>query len=80
MTKEELAYELRKQYEEAKVNEAAMQVHLFGIEHGKEIKESRYLASDIVDLSGIGKGYTAELSKGIKLSDKVIIKGENSHE
>ena len=74
MTKEEMAKELKERYESANINEATMQIHLFGIEHGAEIKKKRYKAKDIVSKAGLGSGYVAELSKGIKLSDKVVSK------
>ena len=71
MTQEDLALILRKRYDEAKRNEAAMQVHLFGIEYGQEIKKSGCKISDIVSLAGLDKGYVAEVSKGVKLSTVV---------
>lgn len=78
MTKEELATKLCKRYEGAKINEAAMQVHLFGIEYGNEIKKENIKISDIIELAGIGKGYAAELSKGVKLSNRVTLKEEDN--
>ena len=74
MTIEEFSIELRIRYDEAKINEAAMQIHLFGIEYGLEIKKEKYKVADIIKLSGLGKGYAAELSKGIKLSGHVVVK------
>ena len=68
MKQEELAAILRARYEAAKRNEATMEVHLFGIEYGDEIKANGYKISDIVELAGLDKGYVAEVSKGIKLS------------
>lgn len=76
MTEIELARELRRRYDTAKINEAALEIHLFGIDFGKEIREQKHNVSHIVELAGIGKGYAAELSKGIRLSGKVIRKGE----
>ncbi len=48
-----------------------MQVHLFGIEYGEEIKQGEYKISDIVALAGLDKGYVSEVSKGVKLSTVV---------
>ncbi len=74
MEKEELAMILRERYDKAKRNEASMEVHLFGIEFAKEIQEGNYPVIELVELAGIGKGYAAEVSKGIKLSEHVNIK------
>ncbi len=69
-----IARELKKRYDKAKINEATLQIHLFGIEYGRIIKENGYKPKDIVTIAGLGSGYAAELSKGIKLSDKVTKK------
>ena len=71
MTEEELGQKLREMYDTAKRNEAACQVHLFGIIYGREIRERRFAARNIIQTAGISLGYTAELSKGIKLSKYV---------
>lgn len=71
MTQEDLAKILRQRYDCAKRNESAMQVHLFGIEYGEEIKQGEYKISDIVALAGLDKGYVSEVSKGVKLSTVV---------
>ncbi len=71
MKQEELAEILRQRYEAAKRNEAAMQVHLFGIDYGEEIRNRGYRIVDIVELAGLDRGYVAEVSKGVKLSSVV---------
>lgn len=71
MKQEQLAIILRERYEAAKRNEASMQVHLFGIDFGEEIRECGYKISDIVRLAGLDKGYVSEVSKGVKLSSIV---------
>ena len=76
MEKEQLAGILRERYEKAKRNEASMAVHLFGIEYANEIQEGRYPVSELVELAGIGKGYAAEVSKGMKLAPHVKITEE----
>ena len=68
MKQEDLAAILRSRYDAAKRNEATMEVHLFGIEYGEEIKAQGYKICDIVALAGLDKGYVAEVSKGVKLS------------
>ena len=77
MTRRELADILRSRYESAKRNEAALAVHLFGIDYAKEIRTNGYKAKEIVEEAGMERGYAAELSKGIKLADHVIhVEGE----
>ncbi len=71
MTLEELGIVLKQRYDTAKRNESAMQVHLFGIEYGEEIKKSGYKIYEIVLQVGLDKGYVAEVSKGVKLSGVV---------
>lgn len=73
MDKAELAEILRERYEKAKRNEAAMEIHLFGIEYAKEIQEGGYPVMELVELAGIGRGYATEVSKGMKLSSHVKI-------
>lgn len=73
MEKMELAKILRERYEKAKRNEAAMEIHLFGIEYADEIREGNYPVIELVELAGIGKGYAAEVSKGVKLASHVKI-------
>ena len=74
MTAAELAVFLREMYDGAKRNEAACQVHLFGIKYAKELQECGYPLKEIVKESGISMGYLSEVSKGIKLSQYVELK------
>lgn len=74
MSEEELARILRRRYKSAKCKEITLQVHLFGIEYGDEIRKSRYKISRIVELSGLDKGFSAEVSKGVKLAPYVSLK------
>ena len=70
----ELAAELHRRYENAKRNEAACQIHLFGIEYAKELQDCGCPLKHIVELSGISMGYLSEISKGIKLSKYVEVR------
>lgn len=72
MTLFQLAEELRRRYENAKRNEVVLEIALFGIDYGKEIREKGYLIKDIVTLSGINQSYATEVTKGVKLSSYVI--------
>ena len=74
ITEEELALILRERYDSAKCKEISLQVHLFGIEYGEAIKKNGYKVSRILELSGLDKGYIAEVSKGVKLSSYVYLK------
>lgn len=74
MDASELAEKLREMYDGAKRNEAACQVHLFGIRYAKELQQCGCPLRDIVALSGISMGYLSEVSKGIKLSRYVQLK------
>ena len=76
MDKEELALILRERYDKAKRNEASMEIHLFGIEYAKEIREGDFTVTELVELAGLGKGYAAEVSKGMKLAAHVKITEE----
>jgi hypothetical protein len=70
----ELASKLRSMYENARRNEAVCQINLFGIKYAQEIKRSGRTVKQLVELSGINKGYVTEISKGIKLSKFVVLK------
>ena len=76
----ELAAELRRMYESAGRNEAACQVHLFGIKYARELQSSGYTLRHILELSGVSMGYLSDISKGVKLSKYVVLKdgGEKS--
>lgn len=77
MVKAELAALLRAMYDGAKRNEAACQVHLFGIKYVKELQECGCPLKEIVQLSGISMGYLSEVSKGVKLAQYVELKERN---
>lgn len=77
MVKAELAALLRAMYDGAKRNEAACQVHLFGIKYAKELQECGCPLKEIVQLSGISMGYLSEVSKGVKLAQYVELKERN---
>lgn len=72
MNKNELAEKLQNMYINAKRNEAACQVHLFGIIYALEIKKNGCKLKQLIELSGISKGYLSEINKGIKLSKYVV--------
>ena len=48
----------------------------FGIKYAEVIKSHSYTAAQIIREAGIKKSFSAELSKGIRLSKFVIIKKE----
>ena len=73
----ELAGKLRSMYENAKRNEAVCQVILFGMMYAQEIQWGGHALKHVVELSGIGMGYLAEVSKGVKLSKYAVLKQEN---
>ncbi len=74
MEEHELASKLRSMYENARRNEAVCQINLFGIIYAKDIQAGGCTLKHIVELSGIGKGYLTEISKGIKLSKYVALR------
>ena len=74
MLETELAARLREMYDGAKRNEAACQVHLFGIKYAKELQECGWPLKDIVQQAGISMGYLSEVSKGVKLAQYVELK------
>ena len=71
---DELAVVLRERYDKAKRNEAALQIHLFGIEYAKEIRDGDFTIAELVEKAGMGSGYGTEISKAVKLSDYVALK------
>lgn len=76
MTVEELAEKLEKVYNQARRNEATCQVHLFGIIYASQLQSCGQPISQIVQCAGLGSGYAAEISKGIKLAKYVDVKPE----
>ncbi|EMS33587.1 hypothetical protein C943_04466 [Mariniradius saccharolyticus AK6] len=61
-------------YNNAQKGEAVAMIHLFGIKYAKQIHEGKYSIKDIIDISGIHKSFSTELSKGIKLAKYVSFK------
>ena len=75
-TIEELNSKLKDKYDNATEKEQEANIHLFGIKYGEVIKKHNYKATQIIRAAGIKKSFSAELSKGIKLSKFVNIKKE----
>lgn len=71
-----LAGILWEKYQGASRNEAACQVHLFGIQYAEVLRECSWPLREIVKESGIGMGYLSEVNKGIKLARYVQLKEE----
>jgi 5-methylcytosine-specific restriction protein B len=65
---------LNKMYFESSDGEAAAMVHLFGIKYAFEIKESGASMKAIAKAAGIRESYGTEISKGVKLSNFVVVK------
>ena len=74
MDKQELGAILVERYNQHQKGYANCAIILFGIEYAKEIKGGGYTPNDIIKASQIGKNYSADLGKGIKLADFVAIK------
>jgi len=74
MTLNELGSKLNEMYTNAPKGDSVAMIHLFGIKYANLIKEGNYSKKDIITQSGISTSYLTELSKGIKLSNYVIIK------
>ena len=68
MDKFELADILKKMYKDAKEGGSVVNIHLFGIRFVNEIKEFSS-ASEVVNLVGLKKSYSTEVSKGMKLAN-----------
>ena len=71
-----LAGILREKYQGASRNEAACQVHLFGIQYAEAQRECSRPLRERVKEPGIGMGYLSEVNKGIKLARYVQLKEE----
>ena len=74
MNDAELAAELRRMYDSAPRNEAACQIHLFGIRYAAELQACGCPLKHILELSGVSRGYASEVSKGMKLARYVVLK------
>lgn len=77
MNIEKLGQVLKLKYETAPKNEMVAQIHLFGIEYGKEIGINGYSPKEILKSSGIKGKYLTELYKGLKLSGFVSFRNDN---
>lgn len=75
-----LAGILWEKYQGASRNEAACQVHLFGIQYAEALRKCSWPLREIVKESGIGMGYLSEVNKGIKLARYVQLKEEIASE
>jgi len=74
MTKQDLATELKKMYENAPQGDSTTMIRLFGIKYSEELKSCTCSMSEIAELAEIGINYHAEISKGIRLAKYVKIK------
>lgn len=73
MTINQLGDELKEMYNKSN-KERVVNIHLFGIKRGNIILKNKYSCKEIINASGLKKSYIAELSKGIKLSNYVVLK------
>ena len=72
MTTGEAAQILKRMYDEGKSRKkAVVAIHLFGIIYANEL--SHLSVSQVVEESGIGRSYEAEVSKGCKLAEYVSV-------
>jgi hypothetical protein len=74
LNKNDLANKLKEMYSNAPDGYQVAHIHLFGVKYADQIRRNHYKISEIVDLSGISRSYTTEVSKGIKLSRYVVPK------
>jgi hypothetical protein len=74
MSINELGNELKEMYNNSENKERVVNIHLFGIIWGDIILKNNYTSKEIINASGLKKSYIAELNKGIKLSNRVIVK------
>ena len=69
----ELAKILNDNYNNAYNGEMVVQIHLFGIKYGKRIRENKFTALEIITKAKLNDSYVAELNKGIKLSNMIVL-------
>lgn len=74
MNESELGAILKTMYEKALEGEKVVNIHLFGIKYAPIILKDNLNVKEIIRCSGISDTYATEVSKGIKLSDYVIVK------
>lgn len=58
----------------AEKKETTVQYHLFGIMYAREISDSNFSIKEIVENAGLSESYHVEVSKGVKLSQFVVLK------
>lgn len=56
----------------------SVQYHLFGIKYNVEIKEAEFSVEDIIEDANLSKSLAIEVRKGMKLSEFVEIKNDNT--
>lgn len=69
MDAEQLGSMLREAYDNAPRGKTVVTIHLFGIDYSKDI--IRAGIREVVEKSGIGPSFKAELNKGVNLADYV---------
>jgi len=74
MTKIDLGLKLKEMYENAKKNDGSTMIRLFGIKYANELKNCNASMTEIAKISEIGESYHAEISKGIRLAQYVVLK------
>lgn len=72
--KTKLGNELNKLYNEALKGEQVLNIHLFGIKYGEFIILNGIKPIEIIRAADLNESYATELSKGIKLSNFVVMK------
>lgn len=79
MTEDTLAVILRERYDQAKRNQTILLIDLFGIQYGEIIKKDGLSIKEIVRRSEIGDSYITEVTKAVKLSEYVSLKGDEGN-
>ena len=70
----ELGSTLREMYQGASKGETVLMVHVFGIKHANEIRDSGTSCQDIANAAGIPESYGVEINKGVNLAKYVQLK------
>lgn len=71
MREDELAQVLRRMYRNAPRGEQSTAIHLFGIRYVAELSEPHISINRMVERSGMGDSYHAEVRKGMRLAQYV---------
>jgi len=69
MDAKELGLILKEAYDNAPRGKIVVMIHLFGIDYSKEILKAGI--REVIEESGIGESFKAELNKGVNLADYV---------